>query len=267
MRRRGSAPSACLRRPCPPCRTIPSRSNGPNPTRRLKPEELAKQFPQLEIIELLGQGGMGMVYKARQPDLDRLVALKILPLELSRDPAFAERFTREARALAKLNHPNIVALYEFGKAGDFYFFLMEYVDGMNLRQLEQAKVRLTPQEALALIPKICEALQYAHDEGVVHRDIKPGNILIDKKGRVKIADFGLARILGVESRADRLTGSGIMGTPQYMAPEQLEHPQEVDHRADIYSLGVVFYEMLTGELPLGRFAPPSQQGIRGRPPG
>lgn len=223
-------------------------------------EEIARNFPQLEILELLGQGGMGMVYKARQPQLDRFVALKILSPELSRDPAFAERFSREARALAKLNHPNIVAIYDFGKAGDFYFFIMEYVDGMNLRQLEEAQKRLQPEEAFTLIPKICDALQYAHEEGVVHRDIKPGNILISKKGRLKIADFGLARIAGRESNDSRLTGAqDVMGTMHYMAPEQLEDPLSVDHRADIYSVGVVFYEMLTGELPIGRFSSPSQK--------
>src|SRR5438876_9527016 len=157
------------------------------------PEEIAKFFPQLQVLELLGQGGMGMVYKARQPQLDRFVALKILSPELSRDPAFAERFAREAKALARLNHPNIVGVYDFGQAGDFYYFIMEYVDGMNLWQMEQASKPLAPEAALALIPKICDALQYAHEEGIVHRDIKPGNILIDKKGRVKIADFGLAK--------------------------------------------------------------------------
>ena len=136
---------------------------------------------------------------------------------------------------------------------------MEYVDGLNLRQLEQAG-RLSPREALAIVPQICDALQFAHDEGIVHRDIKPENILLDKKGRVKIADFGLAKILGREPDALRLTGAkDVMGTPHYMAPEQIEHPQDVDHRADIYSLGVVFYEMLTGELPLGKFQPPSQK--------
>jgi len=136
---------------------------------------------------------------------------------------------------------------------------MEYVDGPNLRQLERA-AKLTPREALQIVPQICEALQYAHDEGIVHRDIKPENVLLDKKGRVKIADFGLAKILGREPQDFHLTGAGqVMGTPNYMAPEQVEHPQSVDHRADIYSLGVVFYEMLTGELPLGKFAPPSRK--------
>jgi predicted Ser/Thr protein kinase len=220
---------------------------------------MAQLFPQLEILELIGKGGMGAVYKARQPTLDRLVALKILPPRTGTDPGFAERFAREARALAKLSHPNIVAVYDFGQAQGQHYFIMEYIDGPNLRRVEQAG-KLSPKEALQIIPQICEALQYAHDEGVVHRDIKPENVLLDKKGRVKIADFGLAKILGLEARDLRLTGTrDVMGTPHYMAPEQVQNPQEVDHRADIYSLGVVFYEMLTGELPLGRFAPPSQK--------
>jgi len=226
------------------------------------PEELARHFPQLEILELLGRGGMGVVYKARQRELDRMVALKILPSATDRDPAFAERFAREARALARLSHPNIVAVYDFGQTSGLFYFVMEYVDGLNLRQLLSA-AKITPQEALAIVPQICEALQTAHDQGIVHRDIKPANILLDKKGRVKIADFGIAKILGGDERDMTLTGAGeVMGTPAYMAPEQIEHPLEVDHRADIYSLGVVFYQMLTGELPLGKFAPPSSR-VRG----
>jgi predicted Ser/Thr protein kinase len=225
------------------------------------PEDLARFFPQLEILELLGRGGMGVVYKARQRDLDRMVALKILPSATDRDPAFAERFAREARALARLGHPNIVAIYESGQTGGLFYFVMEYVDGLNLRQLLVA-AKMTPREALAIVPQICEALQTAHDQGIVHRDIKPENILLDKKGRVKIADFGIAKIVGGDEKDMTLTGAGeMMGTPAYMAPEQIEHPLEVDHRADIYSLGVVFYQMLTGELPLGKFAPPSR--IRG----
>jgi hypothetical protein len=221
--------------------------------------ELQRLFPQLEILALLGKGGMGAVYKARQPALDRVVALKILPTQPGRDAGFAERFTREARALARLSHPNIVALHEFGQVESLHYFLMEFVDGANLRQLEKTH-RMAPREALQIIPQICDALQYAHDEGVVHRDIKPENVLVDRKGRVKIADFGLAKIAGREPANLRLTGEGqVMGTPHYMAPEQIEHPLEVDHRADIYSLGVVFYEMLTGELPLGKFAPPSRK--------
>jgi len=236
------------------------------------PAELSRFFPQLEILELLGKGGMGAVYKARQPGIDRLVALKILPPDVGGDTTFSGRFTREAQALAKLNHPNIVILFDFGRAmpvtplagegreaeAGLYYFLMEYIDGVNLRQAMRAG-NLKAAEALKIVPQICDALQFAHDEGVVHRDIKPENILLDKRGRVKIADFGLAKLFG--TKADHaLTGTHqIMGTPHYMAPEQIQGTRDVDHRADIYSLGVTFYEMLTGELPLGRFAAPSKK--------
>jgi tRNA A-37 threonylcarbamoyl transferase component Bud32 len=231
----------------------PSRPTAPTPA------ELAPHFPDLEILELLGQGGMGAVYKARQRKLDRLVAIKVLPPEWGSDPAFAERFAREARTLARLNHPQVVSVHDFGEAGGHYFLVMEFVDGVNLRQLLAAG-RLQPRQALSIVAQICDALQYAHEQGVVHRDIKPENILLDKRGRVKIADFGLAKLLRRSRNEYTLTGSRqVMGTLDYMAPEQRSTPQTVDHRADIYSLGVVFYEMLTGELPLGRFAPPSER--------
>lgn len=222
-------------------------------------QRLAELFPALEIIELVGAGGMGAVYRAKQKGLDRVVALKILPEELSQDVKFALRFTREARTLAKLNHPNIVALYEFGTASDTYYFLMEFVEGTTLRDVV-AGGNLAPTHALAIVPHLCDALQYAHDQGVIHRDIKPENILISADGSVKIADFGLSRILGNGESQHVLTATHqIMGTPRYMAPEQLEGAHSVDHRADIYSLGVVIYEMLTGELPIGRFAAPSKK--------
>jgi serine/threonine protein kinase len=232
-------------------------------------EEMAGKFPQLEILEFIGQGGMGAVYRARQKQLNRLVALKILPPGIGDDPAFAERFTREAQALAQLNHPGIVTLYEFGQASGLFYFLMEFVDGVNLRQLLRTG-RVSAREALAIVPQICDALQFAHDQGLVHRDIKPENILLDRRGRVKVADFGLAKLVGTGSEptpgveaADgsaALTESGkIVGTPNYMAPEQVKHPADVDHRADIYALGVVFYQMLTGELPDKKFEPPSRK--------
>ncbi|HEX5447270.1 MAG TPA: serine/threonine-protein kinase, partial [Pirellulales bacterium] len=196
------------------------------------PSELAPHFPQLEILELMGAGGMGAVYKARQRRLDRLVALKILP-------------------------PLAAAQLDFGQTSDIHYLVMEYVDGVTLRQAIAGRT-ITPEQALAIVPQICEALAYAHEAGVVHRDIKPENILLDRQGRVKIADFGLAKLASRDPAELSLTGSRqVMGTPHYMAPEQLENPRAVDHRADIYALGVVFYEMLTGELPLGRFAPPS----------
>jgi capsular polysaccharide biosynthesis protein len=221
--------------------------------------EIAKLFPQLEILRLIGQGGMGAVYKARQPSLDRFIALKVLPAAAAGDPGFAERFNREARALARLNHPNIVAVHDFGRAGTLHYLVMEFVDGANLREVERLG-ELTPEQALAIVPQICEALQFAHNEGIVHRDIKPENLLLDKRGRVKITDFGIAKMVGVGTGHQNLTGAkDVVGTPHYMAPEQIEKPLSVDHRADIYSLGVVFYEMLTGELPLGKFQPPSKK--------
>jgi tRNA A-37 threonylcarbamoyl transferase component Bud32 len=223
------------------------------------PEEIARLFPQMEILECLGRGGMGAVYKARQPKLDRYVALKILLPGRQGGGQFAERFAREARALARLNHPDIVAVYDFGEAGGYPYLVMEYVDGLSLRQVLQ-RGKLAPEEALVIVPKICEALQFAHQQGIVHRDIKPENILMGKSGQVKIADFGIAKILAPGAQDRSLTGGkDVVGTPHYMAPEQVEQPTKVDHRADIFSLGVVFYEMLTGELPLGKFQPPSRK--------
>jgi serine/threonine protein kinase len=222
--------------------------------------EIAPHFPELEILELIGAGGMGAVYKARQPQLDRLVALKILSHDLAGDPAFVERFNREARVLARLSHPNIVGIHDFGTAGPYCYLTMEYVDGVNLRQAMQAG-RFTPTEALAMVQHLCSALKFAHEEGILHRDIKPENILIDSKGRVKIADFGIAKLVGEDRQHDftlTLQGS-VLGSPHYMAPEQIETPGDVDQRADIYSLGVVLYEMLTGGLPIGRFALPSEK--------
>lgn len=221
--------------------------------------QLMQYFPNLEIQHLIGYGGMGAVYQARQPHLDRTVALKILSPRLSRNSAFAQRFMREARTLAKLAHPNIVMVFEFGQAGPLHYLLLEFVDGVNLRDA-MLEGQLTTAEALAIVPQLCDALQYAHDEGVVHRDIKPENILLDKRGRVKIADFGLAKLMQPQAEERRLTGTRqLLGTLNYMAPEQIEGRTQIDHRADIYSLGVVFYELLTGELPLGRFSVPSEK--------
>jgi len=260
---RAELPADSPQRLCPKCvaagksaASSPRRSAGFSPPH---PVALRSLFPQLEILGLLGHGGMGVVYKARQRGLDRTVALKILPREISAEPAFAERFAREAQALARLSHPNVVTVIDLGQSGPLYYFLMEFVDGINLRQMLQAG-RLAPRDALGLILQICEALEYAHGEHVVHRDIKPENILVDKKGHLKIADFGLSKLLGAASPDLKLTLSNqVLGTLHYMAPEQIDKPLAVDHRADLYALGVVFYEMLTGELPLGRFALPSEK--------
>ena len=220
-------------------------------------EELAPKFPGLEIQALIGRGGMGVVFRARHRALDREVALKILSPSVAADRAFSDRFQREARALAKLQHPNIVAVHDFGTTDGLFWLVMEYVDCVNVREAMRAG-HIGPKDALAIVPQICDALQYAHEHGVVHRDIKPENVLLDRAGHVKVADFGLAKLMDRADAGASLTGAGqVMGTLHYMAPEQWEHPKDVDHRADIYSLGVVFYEMLTGHLPVGRFVAPS----------
>ena len=221
--------------------------------------QVRARFPELDVEAPLGRGGMGVVHRARQRRLERPVALKLLAPELARDPAFAERFVREARALARLNHPNIVGVYDFGERDGLFYLLIELVDGVGLREVLRTK-SLDPAQAMALVPQICAGLQYAHEHGVVHRDVKPENLLLDRAGNVKIADFGLAKLVAPGEDAAVLTRTTqVMGTPHYMAPEQITAPLAVDHRADIYSLGVVFYEMLTGELPLGPFEPPSER--------
>jgi len=237
---------------CPRClmalnfesRTVPEDAGTGHCPLPFSPGELAGKFPQFEVLECLGRGGMGVVYKARQKALDRIVAIKVLAGEWHGDSGFAERFAREAKTLAQMNHPNIVTVHDFGESGGLFYLVMEYVDGVNLRDL-LGEGRLTPEQALAIVPPICDGLQYAHEKGIVHRDIKPENLLLDRFGRVKIADFGIASLVG--ATGDRA------GTPPYMAPEQsAAHGAEssvVDHRADIHALGVVLYEMLTGERP------------------
>lgn len=264
----GTISSVSARPLCPACLAVDGlASNTHNRVERQRSEwtppadeEIASLFPELDQVQLIGRGGMGAVFRARQKNLDRVVALKILPLQLMDDPAFAERFAREAQAMARLSHPNILTIHDFGQRQGLFFFVMEFVDGVTLRQL-MTRGRLSTEEAIAIIPQICDALQYAHDQGIVHRDIKPENILISRRGQVKIADFGLAKLVGAahESLPVPLAATiGAVGTLLYMAPEQIQSPQDVDHRADIYSLGVVFYQLLTGELPDEDVIKPSQ---------
>lgn len=216
---------------------------------------LAEMLPAFEIQELIGRGGMGAVYRGVQLSLNRPVAIKLLPAELAASEEFVSRFQREAQTLASLQHPGIVAVYDFGRTQEGHlFFIMEFVNGTDLQHVIHG-VALEPDQALSLTLQICEALQYAHSQGVVHRDIKPANVLITKDGCAKLADFGLARPLTATPGLS--AASLVMGTPEYMAPEQWAG--KVDHRADIYALGVMLYEMLTGTRPQGAFDLPSEK--------
>ncbi|MAS96551.1 MAG: hypothetical protein CMO55_25460 [Verrucomicrobiales bacterium] len=242
-------------------------SSGSAPIFAIPPEELNRLFPDLEILELLGQGGMGAVYKARQPRLDRIVALKVLSCAPELQEPFSLRFEQEAQLLAKLHHPKIVTLFDFGEIKDgpegypIFFFLMEFIDGGNLEEKLLSGNEISPGDTFRLILECCEALAFAHSKGILHRDIKPANLLIDREGILRVADFGVAKILSDDESpvASGLTITGTtVGTPHYMAPEMWDRPDKADHRADLYSLGVVFYQLLTGERPAGVFEAPSQ---------
>lgn len=210
---------------------------------------------------LVGRGGMGAVYKGLQLSLDRAVAIKLLPPAIEQqDLAFAERFRNEARLMGRMNHPAIVSVYDFGRTTDGQlYFVMEYVDGTDVQRMIAREGKLPPEHALAITAHLCDALGYAHKQGIVHRDIKPSNVLIDLEGRVKVADFGLAK-LSDKTLNSGLTQTGMaMGTPDYVAPEALMHGSDVDGRADIYAVGVMLYQMLTGDIPRGMFRMPSQK--------
>jgi tRNA A-37 threonylcarbamoyl transferase component Bud32 len=239
---------ACLMEQAMASRTFDTQSGTEPAQPPPSPEEMAAHFPQFEILECLGRGGMGVVYKARQKSLDRWVAIKVLAPERVRDERFASHFGREAKTLAKMSHPHIVTVHDHGETDGLFYIVMELIDGVNLRDLLR-EGKMAPEQALAIVPPICEALEYAHDKGVVHRDIKPENILLDREGRVKIADFGIASLVGASGEKS--------GTPPYMAPEQ--EKGIVDRRGDIYALGAVLYEMLTGERPAKALVAPSRK--------
>ena len=233
-------------------------AGGPQATPPMSAGDLDAALPDYTVEEIIGAGGMGVVYRAAQNNLNREVAIKVMPKELAEDPTFVERFGREAKALAALNHPNIVTVHDTGMVDGICFIVMELVDGASLREV-LATGNLQPKEALAIVSQLCAALQFAHDTGIVHRDIKPENILLTRDGHVKITDFGLVKLLGDRDLQLTLTNTReAMGSVRYMAPEQLAGAGDADHRADIYSMGVVFYELLTGEVPAGRFDPPSR---------
>src|SRR6267142_1357591 len=206
-----------------------------------------------EIDREIARGGMAEVYLARDQSLNRPVALKALFPEFAREPSFVERFRREAQAAANLNHPNIVAIYDWGQESGTYFIVMEYVEGRSLRDLVRSESPLDPNQAAEITAEIASALAFAHRNGVVHRDVKPGNVLLTRSGNVKVTDFGIARA----GASDGLTQTGsVMGTATYFSPEQAQG-LAVDGRSDVYSLGVVLYEMVTGVAPLTAASPVS----------
>jgi predicted outer membrane repeat protein len=220
--------------------------------------EMQALLPQFQFLALIGRGGMGAVYKAIQISLSRPVAVKVLPAQVidDTDANSAARFRHEALTLAKLTHPGIVTVYESGEAGGSPYIVMEFIDGTDVSRLIKSEGRFESDRAITILSQVCQALQYAHQNGVIHRDIKPANLLITREGRVKIADFGLAK-----HRDDALQGltktNVAVGTPDFLAPEAWSLGAALDHRADLYSLGVTLYQMLTGEVPRGLWKMPS----------
>ncbi|MBE2285193.1 MAG: SUMF1/EgtB/PvdO family nonheme iron enzyme [Prosthecobacter sp.] len=237
--------------------SIPASTPG-KPWQPPAPEDLAPELPQYEILGLLGRGGMGAVYKARQKSLNREVAIKILPPMAEEDGTmhYAERFIAEAQAMARLEHQNIVAVYDAGQTpGGLLYFVMQYVQGTDVSQMIRSAGRLPPEHAYAITAHVCEALAYAHKNGIIHRDIKPANIMVDMEGRVKVADFGLAK--AVDAQTGFTQSNMAVGTPDFVAPEALIPGMPVDGRADLYAVGVMLYQMLTGNIPRGAWQPAS----------
>ncbi len=214
----------------------------------------AQQIPGFQIISKLGQGAMATVFKAKQLSLDRDVAVKVLPRRLSENREFVDRFYREGRAAARLNHPNIVQAIDVGEAGGYHYFVMEYVDGDTVYEgLENGKY-YEEAEALSIALQVARALEHAHARGFIHRDVKPKNIMIAKDAAVKLADMGLAREISDYETAEAEAGRAY-GTPYYISPEQIRGEINIDFRADIYSLGATFYHMLTGRVPFDASTP------------
>jgi serine/threonine protein kinase len=211
---------------------------------------VGKSLGQFRIAERIGSGGMAMVFKAYQPTLDRYVAIKVLPTHYARDPVFVKRFEREARSVARLAHPNIVQIHDFGEQDNITYIVMEYVDGGTLK--DRLKRALPVAEVADFIIQAAEGLECAHRNGIVHRDVKPANMLVRKDGHLLLSDFGIAKILEGTTNLTRV-GTGI-GTPQYMSPEQ-GTGQMVDRRSDIYSLGIVLFHCLTGHVPFTADSP------------
>jgi len=222
-------------------------------------EQLSKLLPAYEFQSFIAQGGMGAVYKARQLSLDRDVAIKILPRELGADPEFRQSFEHEAKAMARLNHPNLIAVYDFGDADGMPYIVMEFVPGKSLYHSAYQR-KIDPVQAVTIVKGICDGLAHAHDQGVIHRDIKPANILLTPKAEPKIGDFGLARPAGTDH-------SGVvMGTPGYAAPEITRQPNLADRGSDIFALGVVLYELLVGRCPPYEAKPPLASAVSGCDP-
>lgn len=204
-----------------------------------------------EILEQIGGGGMAIVYKGRDTILNRTVTIKLLRPEYTSDDDFVRRFRREAQAVASLSHPNIVSIHDVGREGDMHYLVMEYVDGEDLRSIIKREGRLDPERAVRIARQICDALDHAHENNIVHRDVKPHNILLTRSGRAKLTDFGIAREAGA---ATVTTSDTIVGSVHYLSPEQARG-EVSDHKSDIYSLGVVLYEMLAGSVPFSGDSP------------
>lgn len=211
-------------------------------------EKSGKSIPGYKIISELGKGAMAKVFKAKQISLDRMVAIKVLPKRFNTNKQFIERFYAEGRAAAALNHPNIVQAYDVGKSGDIYFFVMEYVDGATVFDEIAKRKRVAEDESLDIAIQVAEALEHAHDRGLIHRDVKPKNIMFTKGGVVKLADMGLARAISDKEAAEAEQGKAF-GTPYYISPEQIRGEKEIGPPADIYSLGATLYHMVTGQVP------------------